>query len=106
MRNYYLNSFCFGFRLFDFSKLDPRYAKFLFRNSEIRNFLNLRAQGSTRFNLSKTDLKNKLILHLPDVEKQLEIYNNLNDLELNVSKLKSKLQSSKALQKALINQMF
>ncbi|MCA4783139.1 restriction endonuclease subunit S [Empedobacter stercoris] len=106
LRNYYLNSFCFGFRLFDFSKLDPRYAKFLFRNSEIRNFLNLRAQGSTRFNLSKTDLKNKLILHLPDVEKQLEIYNNLNDLELNVSKLKSKLQSSKALQKALINQMF
>ena len=77
LRNYYLNSFCFGFRLFDFSKLDPRYAKFLFRNSEIRNFLNLRAQGSTRFNLSKTDLKNKLILHLPDVEKQLDIYNNL-----------------------------
>lgn len=106
LRNYYLNSFCFGFRLFDFSKLDPRYAKFLFRNSEIRNFLNLRAQGSTRFNLSKTDLKNKLILHLPDVEKQLDIYNNLNKLESNVSKLESKLQSSKALQKALINQLF
>lgn len=106
LKNYYLNSFCFGFRLFDFSKLDPRYAKFLFRNSEIRNFLNLRAQGSTRFNLSKTDLKNKLMLHLPNVEKQLEIYNHLNDLESNISKLESKLQSSKALQKALINQIF
>ena len=106
LKNYYLNSFCFGFRLFDFSKLDPRYAKFLFRNSEIRNFLNLRAQGSTRFNLSKTDLKNKLVLHLPNVEKQLEIYNHLNDLESNISKLESKLQSSKALQKALINQVF
>lgn len=106
LKNYYLNSFCFGFRLFDFSKLDPRYAKFLFRNNEIRHFLNLRAQGSTRFNLSKTDLKNKLILHLPDLDKQIEIFNHLNDLESNVLKLKSKLQSSKALQKALINQVF
>lgn len=106
LKNYYLNSFCFGFRLFDFTKLDPRYAKFLFRNSEIRNFLNLRAQGSTRFNLSKTDLKNKLILNLPDINKQLEIYNSLNELESNVLKLESKLRSSKALQKALINQIF
>ncbi|TDS11719.1 restriction endonuclease subunit S [Sphingobacterium paludis] len=106
LKNYYLNSFCFGFRLFDFKKLDPRYAKFLFRNSEIRHFLNLRAQGSTRFNLSKTDLKNKLTLFLPDIDKQTEIFNHLNDLESNISLLRSKLTSSKTLQKTLINQIF
>ncbi|MDM1362500.1 restriction endonuclease subunit S [Myroides marinus] len=103
---YYLNSFCFGFRLNDFEILEPRYAKFLFRNHEIRHFLNLRAQGSTRFNLSKTDLKNKLVLKIPNIDKQIEIYENLNRLEKNIIKIESKLQSSKALQKALINQIF
>lgn len=103
---YYLNSFCFGFRLNDFEILEPRYAKFLFRNHEIRHFLNLRAQGSTRFNLSKTDLKNKLVLKIPNIDKQIEIYENLNRLEKNIIKIESKIQSSKALQKALINQIF
>jgi len=106
LHNYYLNSFCFGFRLFDFNSLHPNYAKFLFRNNEIRHFLNLRAQGSTRFNLSKTDLKNKLILKLPSSEKQLEIAKYLNKLEANIKIIESKIQSTKALQKSLINQMF
>lgn len=104
--DYYLNSFCFGFRLFDFTKLHPMYAKFLFRNNEIRHFLNLRAQGSTRFNLSKTALKEKLFLALPDINKQLEVGEYLNGLKENLVILESKLASSKALQKSLINQLF
>jgi type I restriction enzyme S subunit len=104
--DYYLNSFCFGFRLFDFTKLHPMYAMFLFRNNEIRHFLNLRAQGSTRFNLSKTALKEKLFLALPDINKQLEVGEYLNGLKENSVILESKLASSKALQKSLINQLF
>lgn len=106
MEDFYLNSFCFGFRLHDFGKLNPRYAKFLFRNSEIRHFLNLRAQGSTRFNLSKTDLKKNLKLGLPKVSKQVEIAKRLDELEKATGLLRDKLQSSRTLHNALINQIF
>ncbi len=104
--DYYLNSFCFGFRLLDFTKLHPLYAKFLFRNIEIRHFLNLRAQGSTRFNLSKTDLKNKLFLTVPDITQQLKVAEYLNDLKAKSGILESKIASSRAMQKGLINQLF
>jgi type I restriction enzyme S subunit len=106
LKGYYLNSFCFGFRLHDFKTLLPEYARFLMRGNEVRKFMFLRAQGSTRFNLSKTTVKTKLKISLPKIDEQKEIIIKLEELESNLLKFQTKLQSSQSLQKSLINQVF
>ncbi len=106
LKGYYLNSFCFGFRLHDFKTLLPEYARFLMRGNEVRKFMFLRAQGSTRFNLSKTTVKSKLKISLPKLDEQREIILKLEQFESNLLKFQSKLQSSQSLQKSLINQVF
>lgn len=106
LEGYYLNSFCFGFRLNNFDTLSPEYARFLMRGNEVRKFMILHAQGSTRFNLSKTTVKEKLKLNLPKIEEQKEIVNKLVDMEVIKQQFETKIASSKALQKSLINQVF
>lgn len=106
LKGYYLNSFCFGFRLYDFNTLLPEYARFLMRGEEVRKFMFKRAQGSTRFNLSKTTVKEKMKIVLPNIEEQKEIANKLEFMENNFLYFESKISSSKALQKSLINQVF
>lgn len=106
LKGYYLNSFCFGFRLNDFKTLLPEYARFLMRGEEVRKFMFKRAQGSTRFNLSKTTVKEKMKIVLPKIEEQKDIANKLEFMVSNISNFESKISSSKALQKSLINQVF
>lgn len=106
LEGYYLNSFCFGFRLHDFKTLLPEYARFMMRGEEVRKFMFKRAQGSTRFNLSKTTLKDKMKVVLPGIEEQKEIAEKLNFMEKSYSSFDEKINSSKSLQKSLINQIF
>ncbi|MCO7185003.1 restriction endonuclease subunit S [Tenacibaculum sp. XPcli2-G] len=106
LQGYYLNSFCFGFRLNDFKTLLPEYARFLMRGEEVRKFMFKRAQGSTRFNLSKTTVKKKMKIILPKIDEQKQIADKLEIMEDNISSFESKITSSKALQKSLINQVF
>ena len=56
----YLNSFCFGFRLYDKSEFEPEFVSYLFRSLELRKKISLFAQGSTRYNLPKQQMFNKL----------------------------------------------
>lgn len=70
LSGFYLNSFCFGFRLHNFNTLTPEYAQFLMRGEEVRSFMYKHAQGATRFNLSKTTLKAKLKLKIPTTDEQ------------------------------------
>lgn len=49
----YLNSFCFGLRLFELDNLNFDYLKHLFRSAEIRKEICKTANGVTRFNVSK-----------------------------------------------------
>lgn len=106
LEGYYLNSFCFGFRLNDFNTLLPEYARFLMRGEKVRKFMFKRAQGSTRFNLSKTTVKEKLKVVLPSISEQKEIANKLEFMENNIALYEAKIVKSKALQKSLINQIF
>lgn len=62
---YYLNSFCFIFRLSDLNWLLPEYAQFLFRSEEVRYKISLLGQGSTRYNISKTRLLKELTFNIP-----------------------------------------
>jgi len=106
LEGYYLNSFCFGFRLNDFETLLPEYARFLMRGEHVRKFMFKRAQGSTRFNLSKTTVKEKMKVLLPTIVEQKKIADKLEFMEKNISTFESKISASKALQKSLINQVF
>lgn len=106
LNGYYLNSFCFGFRLHDFKILLPEYARFLMRGNEVRVFMFKHAQGSTRFNLSKTTVKEKLKLFLPSISEQKEISEKLGFMEKQIELYSQKISSSQALFKSMINQVF
>ncbi len=67
--DYYLNSFCFGFRLDDKSLLLPDFSKHLFRSKEMRKQIVLCASGVTRFNISKKRME-KIIVPIPTIEYQ------------------------------------
>lgn len=106
LKGYYLNSFCFGFRLNDFETLRPEYARFLLRGKEVRDFMIKHAQGSTRFNLSKTTVKHKLKIQLPPIDEQLKIASQLEFMEKQSEEFEHKISTSQSLQKSLINQIF
>lgn len=103
---YYLNSFCFGFRLHDFNTLIPEYARYLMHGQIVRNFMFKHAQGSTRFNLSKTTLKERLVFKLPSINEQKEISDKLTGMLDRKKAFKNKIRSLLILQNKLINKVF
>lgn len=76
----YLNSFCIGYRLHNFSDLLPEFARFMLRGPTFRRSLDQVAQGYTRFNLSRRALL-KLRLSLPSLTEQQAIANVLSTAE-------------------------
>ena len=102
----FLNSFCFGIRLKNFDNLLPEYARYLLRGKGVRSFMFKHAQGSTRFNLSKTTVKQKLKFLLPTINEQHEIVKKLDFMDEQVNEHDRKNETSLSLQKSLINQIF
>ena len=74
----YLNSFCFGYRLYDKAQFFPDFLKHLFRSSELRAQIKRTASGVTRFNVSKTKMA-KVSIPLPPLEIQREIVQILDN---------------------------
>ena len=72
----YLNSFCFGVRIIDESKIFPPFLAYYISTKSFRKAVFPLAQGSTRFNLQKSDFMKKMFL-FPMVEKQNKIYTTL-----------------------------
>ncbi|WQU00779.1 restriction endonuclease subunit S [Helicobacter pylori] len=95
----FLNSFCFGFRIFD-KAVDSLFLSYLI-NSEIgrKAFENL-AQGSTRYNLSKSGFNN-VCLFLPPLNEQIAIANILSGLDSEIISLKNKKRQFENIKKAL-----
>ncbi|WP_187924108.1 restriction endonuclease subunit S [Helicobacter pylori] len=95
----FLNSFCFGFRIFD-KAVDGLFLSYLI-NSEIgrKAFENL-AQGSTRYNLSKSGFNN-VCLFLPPLNEQAAIANILSALDSEIISLKNKKRQFENIKKAL-----
>ncbi len=58
LKGLYLNSFCFGFRRKDTKSLDPKFFAYLTRSPLGRDIIRPMAQGSTRYNIAKTNLLN------------------------------------------------
>ncbi len=95
----FLNSFCFGFRIFD-KAVDSLFLSYLI-NSEIgrKAFENL-AQGSTRYNLSKSGFNNVCLI-LPPLNEQIAIANILSALDSEIISLKNKKRQFENIKKAL-----
>ena len=105
VKNVYLNSFCFGFRLNSFKELLPEFARFLFRSKVVRNEIKKLAQGSTRYNMSKTELL-KLEILLPSIKEQKEISTFLGSLYQKIQTEKTILEQLEIQKKYLLQQMF
>ena len=105
VKNVYLNSFCFGFRLNSFKELLPEFARFLFRSKIVRNEIKKLAQGSTRYNMSKTELL-KLEILLPSIMEQKEISAFLSSLDQKIQTEKAILEQLEMQKKYLLQQMF
>lgn len=74
----YLNSFSFGLRLTDRLLLNPEFAKYVFRSHNVRKQIIRTANGVTRFNVSKSKMKNVRI-PVPPMEVQSEIVKILDN---------------------------
>jgi len=74
----YLNSFCFGFRVFEKGVMAPEFARFFFRSAPVRRRIVSLAQGSTRYNLSTRRFL-ELSFALPPFDEQMRIAQILSD---------------------------
>ena len=100
----YLNSFCFGFRLNSFEILNPSFAQFFFRSEEMRKKISRLAQGSTRFNLSKNQLK-KIVFRLPSIKEQTAIAAILTKADEEIRLLREKERALQAQKKGLMQRL-
>lgn len=100
----YLNSFCFGFRLDNFSKLIPVFAKYYFRTINVRIKISRLAQGSTRFNISKKQVI-KIQLTLPPLAEQTRIAEILTTADKEIETLEKYLSKLQEQKKGLMQQL-
>lgn len=104
IENTYLNSFCFGYRLYDFTAFIPEFAKYYLRSKGVRLEMYKLAQGSTRFNLSKSEvLKIKVIL--PSLPEQTAIANILTAADKEIELAKSKLELLRSQKSGLMQEL-
>ena len=95
IKDCYLNSFCFGYRLNSLSKTIPDYMRFYLRSQTIRKKMFVLAQGSTRFNISKSEVMG-ISINIPETKEQRKIANLLTLLDERIAtqnKIIDKLQS-------------
>jgi len=97
----YLNSFCFGIRLHNFESIIPSFAGYYFRSDYFRRKIYRLAQGSTRYNISKTMLMEESIV-FPKVEEQIRISEVLSRIDEEILVIKKDIAQQKLRKNALM----
>lgn len=92
--NAYLNSFCFGLRLFNPERFDMIYLKHLLRSTEIRKLISGTASGVTRFNVSKKRFS-MVSIPVPPIEIQRKIGEVLDNFSELTAELEAELEARK-----------
>ncbi len=99
--NLYLNSFCFGFRLFSEELSNGMFLSYYFRSKLGRKLIYSLAQGATRYNLSKTNFL-KLVLRIPEPEEQAAIANVLVLIDREIQSLEQKLHKYQLIKRGMM----
>ena len=74
----YLNSFCFGYRLYE--KYDSYYLAYMLRSNSFREKIIMLAQGISRYNISKNKVM-EIDVFVPSYKEQMEIGKYFRDLD-------------------------
>lgn len=87
------------------NKFNKEFLYYFFSSNTTYNQLKSFAAGGVVDNLN-SDIVKKMDIVCPPFNEQIKIANELSEIDKQIELVESKLQSSKALQKALINQVF
>ena len=90
VKELYLNSFCFGFRINDKS-INNTYLSYFFRSKYGRNIIKNLAQGSTRYNLPKKKFLEYIFCIPSSIEEQGKYADILINADNEIEALKDKL---------------
>ncbi|MFL0685321.1 MAG: restriction endonuclease subunit S [Algoriphagus aquaeductus] len=102
--NLYLNSFCFGFRLFKEEKNDGLYLAYFFRSSYGRKIFYILAQGATRHNLSKSNFL-KIKIQIPEPDEQIKIATTLRDIDNEIQEMEKQLEKYKMMKQGMMQSL-
>ena len=102
--NLYLNSFCFGFRIFDHQQCIPLFMVYLFRSHTGREYLYSLAQGATRYNLSKTNFM-ELEIQIPGSIKQEEISTILQSVDTEITTIQNKISKFQNIKQGMMQKL-
>ena len=105
VKDCYLNSFCFGYRLNSITDVLPEYMRFYLRSNTIRRRLFVLAQGSTRFNISKGEVMG-LTIKLPGTAEQRKIAQLLTMIEDRIATQIKIIEDLKKLKSAIRAKVF
>lgn len=104
VENLYLNSFCFGFRFKQGAEASGLFLTYLMRSQMGRELMKSLAQGSTRYNLSKSALL-QAILVLPSLEEQTAIATALSDMDANLVSLQGRFAKTRELKQGMMQEL-
>lgn len=103
LKDTYLNSFCFGFRLFDDTH-SPLFLSYYLNSSIGRKIMGTLAQGATRYNLSKNNFADTIVF-LPSKEEQIAIASILSDMDNEIEALEQKLAKTRQIKQGMMQQL-
>ena len=102
--NLYLNSFCFGFRIYDQSEYHPLFLAYFFRGTTGRSIMHALAQGATRYNMSKSQFL-ALELSIPSVKEQTAMAAVLSNMDSEIAALERRRDKTRAIKQGMMQQL-
>ena len=101
----YLNSFCFGIHIHAHEQVMPKYLAYMVESDMFRKFVFPLAQGSTRYNLQKSDFEKKPF-SLPTLVEQRQLVAVLDSISSKLDLEKSILQCISMVKASMIQGLF
>lgn len=89
--DFYMNSFCFGLRLYSPEQVNLHYLKHILRSEPVRKSIAKTASGVTRYNISKARFS-KIKLPIPSLSEQSRIVSILDTFTSSISNLKQQIE--------------
>ena len=105
IKNTYLNSFCFGYRILEKQNFDSYYMAYLLRAENFRKRMTVLAQGISRYNISKKQVMNTFV-NFPTMKEQRKIGKTLFLIDRTITLHEEKQRQLEQLKKALLQKMF